>query len=110
MSVRSCGIQNGKRRYRHYCPLCERARISQYREAIQRSKYQWAVKNPDKRQAHKAVENALRIGEMTRSPCSVCGAAEAQAHHPDYSRPLDVVWLCDKHHKAEHRRLRCEAA
>lgn len=48
------------------------------------------------------LNGAIRRGEITRGSCEVCGAADAQAHHEDYSRPLDVVWLCDLHHRATH--------
>jgi hypothetical protein len=36
-------------------------------------------------------------------PCKVCGD-KAQAHHHDYSKPLEVEWLCQKHHGLEHRK------
>lgn len=26
----------------------------------------------------------------------------SQAHHEDYARPLDVRWLCFKHHRETH--------
>ena len=56
--------------------------------------------------AHNAVANALREGRLVRQPCEVCGRAEAvQAHHDDYSKPLDVHWLCMDHHKAHHAAL-----
>jgi hypothetical protein len=32
----------------------------------------------------------------------VCGEPEAQAHHDDYAKPLDVRWLCNKHHREHH--------
>ncbi len=31
--------------------------------------------------------------------CSDCGETKVEAHHEDYSKPLDVEWLCKKHHK-----------
>jgi hypothetical protein len=31
-----------------------------------------------------------------------CGSAKSEGHHTDYSRPLDVVWLCKGHHLALH--------
>ena len=40
----------------------------------------------------------LGYGRLTREPCFVCDAADAQMHHPDYAEPLNVVWLCRKHH------------
>ena len=43
----------------------------------------------------------LKRGLLTKEGCAVC-AADAQMHHPDYDRPLDVVWLCKKHHKDLH--------
>lgn len=55
------------------------------------------------RAAHKAVSNAIRDGKLTPLPCQVCGIQEVEAHHPDYSRPLDVVWLCRHHHSQIHK-------
>jgi hypothetical protein len=46
--------------------------------------------------------NALRDGVVLRQPCIICGE-KAEGHHPDYSRPLDVVWLCKKHHMDAHK-------
>ena len=61
----------------------------------------WCEENPEKRKAHNAVKNALRSGKMHRHPCCICGN-KAQAHHEDYSKPLDVIWLCSRHHADRH--------
>jgi hypothetical protein len=47
----------------------------------------------------------LRRGKVQKKPCEHpgCGKTTVQAHHPDYSKPLDVVWLCRPHHNALHR-------
>ncbi len=66
----------------------------------------WEAKHPEKRRAHKAVESALVCGTLQKEPCRDCGATNVQAHHPDYSRPLLVVWLCAPCHAIEHVRLR----
>lgn len=36
-------------------------------------------------------------------PCVACGNAEAQMHHPDYSQPLFVEWLCRPCHLDHHQ-------
>lgn len=48
------------------------------------------------------VHRALRTGRLTRQPCEVCGAEKVHAHHDDYSRPLEVRWLCPAHHREIH--------
>lgn len=62
----------------------------------------WAESNPEKRHAHNLVNAAVRDGKLLRLPCSVCNNQKSEAHHEDYSRPLDVVWLCRKHHAELH--------
>lgn len=52
------------------------------------------------------VHKALVVGTLIREACRDCGAEKVQAHHPDYSKPLDVIWLCRRCHVAEHVRLR----
>jgi hypothetical protein len=67
----------------------------------------WQAANPEKRAAHKVVENAIRAGRLARNACERCGTdAQVHAHHDDYSRPLDVRWLCPVHHRDRHRELR----
>lgn len=63
------------------------------------------VSTPQQR-AHKRVGNALRDGRMKKEPCCVCGDPKAEAHHDDYSKPLEVRWLCRIHHLAFHRLLK----
>lgn len=51
--------------------------------------------NHDKQKARFAVSNAVRDGRLARKPCEKCGRTDrVQAHHHDYSKPLDVEWLC----------------
>ena len=49
-------------------------------------------------------------GKIKREPCAVCGKEKAQAHHEDYSKHLDVVWLCTRHHADRHIYLRDQEA
>jgi hypothetical protein len=48
------------------------------------------------------VKYAVKTGKLIKTPCQVCGELKVEGHHPDYSRPLDVVWLCRKHHNEIH--------
>lgn len=59
-------------------------------------------KNPLQRKATSAVSNAIRDGHLLKQPCEVCGHPVVQAHHDDYSKPLDVRWLCVQHHNEHH--------
>jgi hypothetical protein len=55
-------------------------------------------KYPEKKRARNIVTLAIKHGELTQQPCQKCGASPAEAHHEDYSKPLEVEWLCKKHH------------
>lgn len=46
---------------------------------------------------------AVMSGKLRRLPCQQCGALSAEMHHPDYSRPLEVVWLCHPCYMALHK-------
>ena len=53
--------------------------------------------------AHSAVSYAIRTGRIVKQPCQMCGTEIGiHAHHDDYTKPLDVMWLCVVHHKARH--------
>ena len=89
-----------------------RDRYAQYeRERFQRPerkalciKYQQKrrQRSPEKYQARTAVQNALRDGLLVKGACAVCGSVETEAHHTDYAKPLEVIWLCRQHHLDQH--------
>lgn len=70
---------------------------------------EWAAKHPERKAAQTKVHNAIRDGKLKTQPCWVCGV-KAEAHHPDYSKPLEVVWLCRPHHMQAHALIARKAA
>ncbi len=72
------------------------------KNAHNRAVLKWAGAHPERKNAAIKVSNAIRDGVINKMPCFICGRS-AQAHHPDYGAPLDVVWLCPKHHKEAHK-------
>ncbi len=55
-----------------------------------------------KANCHRLVSIALASGELKQQPCH-CGNLDSIAHHRDYSKPLEVEWLCRTHHMEAHR-------
>lgn len=71
----------------------------------ERSADRAAALDVQKRRARAWVATNVRRGNIAREPCEVCGAAETEGHHDDYSKPRDIRWLCRTHHMALHRRV-----
>jgi hypothetical protein len=70
-------------------------------------KRKWYNANRDRLRVKWAVKDALKAGKIQKLPCLVCGEIKVEAHHTDYSRPIDIVWLCKPHHielHVEHKR------
>lgn len=61
------------------------------------------AKNKEAYRARQIVRMRVYRGTMQKLPCQVCGDPNTQAHHSDYSKPLEVLWLCHKHHQQLHR-------
>ena len=77
------------------------------RIAGNRAKKAWELRNPEKKHAAVALSNAVRDGKIVRKKtCEVCGRRKnVEAHHEDYSKPLEIKWLCKKcHWSADEKR------
>jgi hypothetical protein len=61
------------------------------------------AKYPKKARMRRFVAQAKRKGILVQEPCVECGAEKTDAHHCDYNKPLEVIWLCRLHHKRWHR-------
>ena len=65
----------------------------------------WNEENPEKRKASRLLQYAVRTKMIDRKPCAMCGKKnKIVGHHPDYSKPLEVIWLCGVHHSEIHRK------
>jgi len=68
----------------------------------------WRAEDSRRVVAHSAVSRAIREGRLDRNPCVRCGEAKSVAHHEDYDKPLEVMWLCQPCHKQRHKELKAE--
>jgi hypothetical protein len=83
---------------------CERNRKPKRKAQLRANAKRWKKEHPDGFRAHNAANNALHSGKIIRrSSCEVCGSTRGRIHkhHADYSRPLDIVWLCARCHALE---------
>lgn len=78
---------------------------SKHKAQIAVTMREYSVAHPVETKARSAVNNAIKAGKLVRGPCEVCGSTKRiHGHHRDYSKPLEVQWLCASHHKAAHRK------
>jgi hypothetical protein len=72
--------------------------------------YDYNKRWPEQARAKWLVQKKVQRGEMAKPACCErCGEPfppeKLQAHHHDYTRPLDVSWYCGPCRKAVHREL-----
>lgn len=65
----------------------------------------WRAEDKRRQKAHNMVRNAVKTGKLVRQPCCRCGNPKTVAHHEDYDRPLDVMWLCQVCHTQRHKEI-----
>jgi len=66
---------------------------------------EYKKKYPERIKARHVLNYLIYTGKIIRQPCEVCGNKKSQAHHEDYSKPLEVNWLCASHHKKLHFKI-----
>ena len=92
------------RQWRAENPEYQREYYAENRGNILAHQRRYRAKNEEKTVAHTAVTLAIRAGSLVRPDrCSQCGKrCTPDAHHDDYSKPLDVRWICRACHKLHH--------
>jgi hypothetical protein len=71
-------------------------------------KRRYREQHPEKSRCHEILAYAIRHGHIKRGTCEVCGSTETHGHHESYQRPLDVNWLCVRHHHDRHLQINAE--
>lgn len=78
------------------------------KEVKARAEKAYSERSPEKIKARNALKQSI-ISNRTERPsqCERCGSeGKTHGHHEDYSKALEVIWLCPQHHADRHRELR----
>ena len=100
----------------YYCRGCNTKHVATYRatakgkKAINEASKRSYIKNKEKWLARSKARYAVKIGKLIKPDrCEVCEKKAAghalQGHHEDYSKPLEVTWLCISCHADADREL-----
>jgi hypothetical protein len=105
-------VRKGAAGYHYTCKPCRAAQRRAVSPEVKRRWRQAARRaHPEQRAAARTVAKALKDGRLVRPGlCESCHKpGRIQAHHDDYSKRLDVRWLCHSCHMDLHVQLRQEA-
>ena len=106
---KTCGIAKDISEFRIHnneCKKCMGKRCAQYQLKRRREDPDFKAKHKKYDPHHKVHDKVckhLKRGNIVKGPCIVCGTTEkVQAHHEDYNKPFEIMWLCCKHHIQLH--------
>jgi hypothetical protein len=110
-----------------YCKTCSTNRRNEWlnrnRIKVRASAKKWREENANRIREHKRrsleknknnpnfklkvrarleLNLGVRYGRIEREHC-FCGESKSEGHHPNYNKPLDVIWLCKPHHDRYHQ-------
>jgi hypothetical protein len=93
------------------CKLCSakrdnKGRYQKRKEYFLEYQKNYRLKYPEKILARLLLKQAVDDGKIEKKNCQECGSDKTRGHHPDYSKPLEVIWLCQKHHQRLHQLLK----
>jgi hypothetical protein len=75
-----------------------------WKDGISKNNYHYKLiqkeRYPERIRARQIAYDARRRGKLIPKTCRVCGNPEVEMHHKDYSKPLEVDWLCSQCHDA----------
>ena len=95
-----CGheLEESRKGKQRYCRACHAQNMR-----LNRPKHSDLTDEERKKANARSYLNVyIRRGKVKKLPCLFCGSENSQAHHYDYSKPLDVTWLCREHHLTLH--------
>lgn len=97
-------VADQRRRWREATARYHKAHPERVRESAKKARLRYRRKHPEHRAAQKSVYRAVKRGTLIRpANCSLCGRRRrTEAHHHDYSKRHDVVWLCSPCHVSTH--------
>ena len=98
------GVRENYRKNRDYYIKYEKERRKKPEWKIVREKFRgkYEEKYPERLAAKIILNHAIETGKIKKQPCQICSAKRVEAHHEDYTKPLDVDWLCNMHHRQKH--------
>ena len=94
--------ENHAKRRDHYLQYDrQRSRTPERRAGIRLSQEKWS----DRHRARVLLHNAVARGKVMKpEACEDCRErAKLDGHHEDYTKPLEVIWLCRPCHAKRHR-------
>lgn len=62
----------------------------------------WRFKNSSRQLTKRLINNGI----IKKEKCLNCDEIKTEVHHTNYSKPFEIIWLCAKHHRKEHQRLK----
>lgn len=82
-----------------YCNSCHAKWMRENRKIYS----ELAGSQKQKNCARSYVNVYVRRGILIKQSCEICGNENAEKHHDDYSKPLQVRWFCRSCHLNFHK-------
>lgn len=99
-----CGLKNN-RATQNYCAKCYAEYLAIFKEKP--PFIESRLTHEDRVQflkvsVRKFTAKLVMAGIIKKTPCEVCENKDAEIHHMNYLHPLEIRWLCSKHHAELH--------